>query len=233
MLRPCRATSTAVTYPAFRRLWACVVLCGAACYPGAVTDVSQLDVVAALHADTTRLDGVRTYAMPDTVVHRASTLGGRETVPVSRAFDAQILADVARNLEALGFVRELQPQSNRPDVVVLVTVAATQEIDAWVSYPWFGWWGFYPGWTFFPAFSASWGISYPWAGSVSAYTWTQGTLIVDMVDTRSPDIANLKISSVWAGALNGVLQSDTPSGASERLQNGIDEMFRLSPYLQR
>ena len=228
MLRPCRATSTAI-----RRLLAgATLLSGAACYPGAVTDVSELDVVAALHADTARLDGVRTYAMPDTVLHRTSTLGGQETVPVSRAFDAQILADVARNLESLGFVRELQPQAHRPDVVVLVTVTATQEIDAWVSYPWFGWWGFYPGWTFFPAFTAAWGVSYPWAGSVSAYTWTQGTLIVDMIDARSPDIANLKISSVWAGALNGVLQSDSPSG-SERIQSGIDEMFRLSPYLQR
>ena len=233
MPRPCRATSTTATRFAFRRLLACaVVLSGGACYPGAVTDVSELDVVAALHGDTARLDGVRTYAMPDTVLHRSSTLGGQETVPVSRAFDAQILADVARNLEALGFVRELQPESHRPDVVVLVTVTATQEIDAWVSYPWFGWWGFYPGWTFFPAFSASWGISYPWAGSVNAYTWTQGTLIVDMVDARSPDVANLRISSLWAGALNGVLQSDSPSG-SERIQNGIDEMFRLSPYLQR
>lgn len=204
----------------------------AACYTGTVTDVSELDVVAALHGDTALLAGARTYAMPDTVVHLKTTLSGQETVPVSRAFDAQILADVARNLEALGFLRELAPREHRPDVVVLVGVTATKEVEAWVSYPWFGWWGFYPGWGFFPGWNASWGIAYPWAGAVSAYTWTQGTLIVDMVDTRNFDVAAQRIHSVWAGALNGVLEADSPN-ASARLENGINEMFRLSPYLKR
>lgn len=209
---------------------ACVFV--VSCYPAAISDVAELDVVAALHGDTTKFDAVHTFAMPDTIVHITQGLGAGE-VGLTRQFDALILSTVAQNLEQLGYVRVTDPVATRPDVIVLVGATASVQVEAWVSYPWFGFWGFYPGFAFNPAFNPAWGIAYPWAGSVSAFTWNQGTLIVDMIDTHNIDTQNLRVSSLWAGALSGVLGVSSSVPPQTRLTQGIDEMFVLSPYLRK
>jgi Domain of unknown function (DUF4136) len=210
---------------------AALVAAGPACYPGRIMDVAQLDVVAALHGDTVDFGALRTFAMPDTVVHLTEQLGAAD-IPVSRAFDALILSEVASNFEARGYVRELAPAQHRPDFIVLVAVTASVQVDAWVSYPWFAWWGFYPGWAFFPGFTPAWGINYPWSGVVSAFAWTQGTLIVDMIDLRNIDPQRREIHSLWAGALNGVIDAASGVPPEQRLTSGINQMFELSPYLR-
>ena len=203
----------------------------ATCVETPLPPVGELDVVLALRDDTVNFQTIRTFAMPDTIVHLEEGTSFVST-PISRTFDAQILASVARNFEGRGYVRELAPATNRPDLVVLVAATASTNVTAWASYPWFGAWGFYPGWGFYGGFTPAWGVAYPWApigGGI--FVWRSGTLLVDAIDARRIDVATQQINSVWGGAMNGVLQGDDSGG--QRVLDGIDEMFVLSPYLHR
>jgi uncharacterized protein DUF4136 len=201
----------------------------AACSDTTLPPAGELDVVLALRDDTVNFQAIERFAMPDTVLHldEIINVGG---APVTRQFDAEILDQVAKNFEARGYVRELSPQTSRPDVVVLVAVTASTQVTAWVSYPWFSTWGFYPGWGFYSGFSSVWGVTYPWAPVASAFVWRSGTLLVDAIDARNIDVEAKQIHSVWGAALNGVLNGESPEA---RLVTGIDKMFVLSPYLHR
>jgi len=204
-------------------------LLAVACSDATVSTAGELDVVLALRDDTVNFQAVERFAMPDTVIHldEIIDIGG---APVTREFDAEILARVAQNFESRGYVRELSPQTHRPDLVVLVAVTASTHVTAWVSYPWYSAWGFYPGWGFYSGFSPTWGVAYPWAPVASAFVWRSGTLIVDAIDARRIDVVARQVHSVWGGAMNGVLDG---TSAQSRVLGGIDEMFVLSPYLHR
>ena len=189
-----------------------------------------LDLVVAVRDPATDFAALRTFAMPDTIVHLSEVVTSIEDVPISRAHDAEILRLVAENFEARGYVRETNPRVNRPDFIVLVGAVASEHFVAYASYPWYDWWGFYPGFAYYSGFSADYGVFYPWAGTVGGYAWRQGTVIVDAIDARVVDTTAKRVRSMWVGALNGVLND---SNASARLESGIDDMFTLSPYLRR
>src|SRR4051812_1568654 len=118
------------------------------CVETPLPPVGELDVVLALRDDTVNFQAVRTFAMPDTIVHLEEGTSFVST-PIPRTFDAQILAQVAKNFEERGYVRELAPATHRPDLVVLVAATASTQVTAWASYPWYGAWGFYSGWGFY------------------------------------------------------------------------------------
>jgi hypothetical protein len=53
---------------------------------------------------------------------------------------------------------------------------------------------------------------------------------MEMVDQARIDPNNEKIPVIWAGIINGVLES-SESGVKARLSSGIDQCFIQSPYL--
>jgi hypothetical protein len=205
-------------------------LSSGSCTEGTVPP-EALDLVVAVRDTAADFASLRTFAMPDTVIHLADVVTTIDDVPISRAYDDLILASVARNFEARGYVRESNPRANRPDFIVLVAAVASDHFVAYTTYPWYSWWGFYPGFAYYPGFDPAYGIFYPWAGSVGGYAWTQGTVIADAIDARVVDTDEKQIRSLWVGALNGVLSGS--GDATARLESGIDDMFTLSPYLRR
>lgn len=117
----------------------------------------------------------------------------------------------------------------RPDFVVLVSATATTNYNAFVGYPWFTTWGFYSGLSSFnPGFNASWAIVYPWFPVVGTTAFDRGTLLVDLVPTKSVNPTAETVSAAWTGAataaLNGAVTQDVVTAS-------IDKMFQLSPYL--
>jgi hypothetical protein len=164
----------------------------------------------------------RTFSLPDTVVHLAPLNG--VPLAVSREHDDAILASIRENMIARGYVENTSPATVRSDLILLAGVTASEQYAAWQSYPWFSVWGFYPGWSF-EQFSNAWGVTYPW----TAASYTRGTLVVDMIATRSVQPVSQRISSVWAGAAAAALTGAVTDG---QIDAAIDEMFALSPYLR-
>jgi hypothetical protein len=170
---------------------------------------------------------LRTFAMPDTVVHFNPVTGNPIDVP--RQFDRAALDQVRQDLLSRGYVQISNPLTVRPDFIVLVGASATQNYNAFVSVPWFGLWGSAPVWGWFaPGFDTSWGIVYPWFGTVGVTSYDRGTLVVTIVPTASVNPTGKQISAVWAGVATAVLAGQVTSAS---VQAAINRMFDLSPYL--
>ena len=170
---------------------------------------------------------LHTFAMPDTVAHLVPITG--TPLPMTGQFDAVALNQVRADLLARGYTDVSNTPGVTPDFVVLVGATATDNFNAFVTFPWFNFWGSSPIFDFFtPGFSGAWGIIWPWAPVVGVTSYPRGTLIVTIVPTASIDQANETIQAAWAGVATGLLNG---SITTLTVTTAIDKMFALSPYL--
>ena len=189
------------------------------CYPSGPSDVTDRDTVMTAFDPAMDFGAVRTWAMPDEVF---VTEGSDDNV--TDEFDELILDRVAENMAKLGYVREMNPEVNGADAVVIVQ-KSKRTSTGWVpGVPpgWCGWpgWGF-PGWGCYPPF-------YPWI-PVSV---TTGSVFVEMYDPNKPTKdSEPELPAVWGAVLNGLASGSTTSAA--RIRDGIDQAFAQSPYLGR
>jgi len=198
-----------------------------ACHPDEPTAVSELDVVATAHDDTTNFAGITTYAMPDSVVEIVPPESVATTPPFNHAFDRQILDSVASKLNALGYTRlPSYDANNPPDVVVTIKGIVVRNTDIYVSYPWWGYWGWW-GWPC--CYGPGWGVGYP---IVTATQYDVGTVAVDMWDVRRSDPVAMRVPAVWTAALRGLVEG-SPLDTPARIDQAINRAFDQSPYLGR
>lgn len=188
------------------------------CYPGDQLTTEEADVVVTLFDDQTDFSTLRSYAMPDTIVH---LVADSSEGSIRRDFDDEILAQVAAEMAAKGFTRESDP--NNADAFMLIS-AATREQVGYTGYPWGGYWGWYlpypPGW--------GWGW-YPWyGGGGTIYTYRSGTVFMQLLDPAQADSTEEKIPTVWIGAINGLVEGNE---IEERISDGIRQAFAQSSYL--
>jgi hypothetical protein len=170
---------------------------------------------------------LHTFAMPDTVARLVPLTG--TPLPITGQFDAVALNQVRTNLLARGYTDVSNTPGVTPDFVVLVGVSATTNFNAWVTFPWFNFWGFSPIFNFFtPGFSSAWGIVFPWAVIVGPSAFDRGTLIVTIEPTAEINPADETITAAWAGVATGLLNG---SITTLTVTTAIDKMFALSPYL--
>ena len=169
---------------------------------------------------------LRTFAMPDTVVHFAPVVGA--PVPISRDFDRTILDRTRQNFIARGYTQVTPSASVVPDFVVLVGATESDNFNAFNTYNWFTIWGFSPIWIFNPNFNNSWIYVYPWFPVTGNVGYPRGTLVISLTPTVSINPLAQSIQAAWAGVATG-LAAGTQTNAS--ITAAIDEMFRQSPYL--
>lgn len=199
-----------------------------ACTPGTDISASESDVVTTQFDPEVDFGALRTFIMPDSVVH--ITDDGEDDPNLKRQFDAQILNSVAGHFEALGYERlpgDAPDTTNPPDFVVLV--GATSSDFFYSNWGCGGYWGWWPGWGYYPPgyWGPGYGCYYP--PSVS-YAYTTGTLFVLGMDPDGIDVDEQLFPIGWAGAINGVL-NDSSASIADRLDRNIDQMFAQSPYL--
>jgi hypothetical protein len=188
---------------------------------------SRGGTVTAFRDASVNFQDLQTFAMPDVVAHFTPATGS--PLPVSRAFDGDMLDRVRSNLIARGYTPASNPQTTAPDFVVLVGATATANHAAFVSYSWFSYWGFYSGFdSFDPGFDATWGIVYPW-NSAAVVSFPRGTIVVDLIPTETVQPVRKTIRSAWAGVATALLDGTLTSAD---VTAAIDKMFALSPYLR-
>lgn len=203
--------------------WASVALALAgafatSCTPGSEITAAESDLVATLYDKAFDFGGVQSYAMPDSILHVTGDTDNGNSTLLSRDHDAEILAKVASELDALGWTRRTDP--NNADVIVLLAATASVQLSAYT--PWYGYWDWYypyqPGW--------SWYYPYP----VLDYDYTLGTLAILMSDPASADPGSDTYSVRWVAAINGVLD-DSDASKQQRVSNAVAQAFDQSPYL--
>ena len=209
-----------------KRWYAIPALAGAmltvsSCYPGGATNVQQLDLVVTAHDETVDFTSLSTYVLLDSVVHVDIEDNNNDDL-LDRANDALILSRIRSNIEAMGYVEEADPANNTPDVMFLVGAWAVTNTNAYIGYPWWDWWGWYPGWG---CCGPGYGWGYPSAPVVVQYD--TGTLVITMVDPNGAAADVIPVN--WVAGMNGVLGS---GGTTIRITDGIDQAFDQSPYLR-
>jgi hypothetical protein len=206
----------------------------AACYPTGVDSTSDYSTVTTVYDTAFSASGgfqaLTTYSIPGATTANPQNcvienLADGGTYQFTNAlFQTTICSTLANQLDDLGYTlvdAALTPGGTPPDFIVTVG-ALTQSYTAYVSYPWYGYWGgYYP---YYPW--GGWGIYYPWGGVY--YSYNVGTLVITMVKPTSlPDGGQM--NAVWAGALNGLVTST--SVTPPIVANGIVQAFTQSPYL--
>jgi len=192
----------------------------AACYPGGPEYVSDYDVTYTYIIDENYNwddKAKNVYFMPDTVVD-VSEPG---TSPSPIASQSQILANVAQEMNAYGFVREPDSaMAQNTDFIVLVSRVRTNNY----YYNWWGGWGGYWG--------GYWGgcCYYPPVATVSNYR--TASLTIQIIDTKKITIGEHEIPIIWQGVGDGLFEGSA-SSISTRGQASIKQMFKQSPYLNR
>jgi hypothetical protein len=196
-----------------------------ACEPKWNLPPEDFDVVLTLYDPEADFGGIRTYAMPDTIVHLYETTGERPIL--SRQNDELILGLVAANMDSLGYIREYEPEEVRPDVLMLVSATSEYNYFHYSTFSWWGHWGWYSGAGNYTG--STWGWGFPW-GRTYEFEVPAGTLFIDMLDFENLDWENEIIPIIWEGAINGVLD-DTGADQQARLTELINRAFDQSPYL--
>ena len=184
------------------------------------------NIVTTFKDSTFNFTVLHTFAMPDTVVHFAPVVGA--PVPISREFDATILARTRQDFLARGYTEVTPSSSVIPDFVVLVGTTESDNFNAFITSNWFTIWGFSPVWIFNPNFNNSWTLVYPWFPVVGTTSYERGTLVITLIPTLTVNPLGQSIQAAWAGVATG-LANGTQTNAS--VTAAIDEMFRQSPYL--
>jgi hypothetical protein len=207
-----------------------------ACYP-VEKDIAYEDIDIALTqydkdyylpGDYNYFQGFQTFIVPDTVVHIIEDGVADE---ISREYDKYVLEQVRSNLLKLGYQEESNPDANPSDIAVTVSVTTSEHI----VYDWYPYWAWF--WFLIKkgvgTYSTSVEDNYPWNpyyGYGTAYSYTAGTVIMEMVDVTKVNETTQEIPVIWAGLVNGAV-GGPEDGIKNRLSTGIDRCFDQSPYL--
>jgi len=195
----------------------------AACHPGDVGNVSELDLVVTNNDKSVDFGSFATYALPDTVFDLADLIedGGEDW---NGEFDAHILAEFVRNIEARGYARVApeivggEPTWPQGEPDLLAVIGGLKTKGYLYSYWWGGGYPWYPGWGYYPP--------YP-----SVYEYEQGTIVVNLLDYQSRDEDAEVFAGVWQAVLNGVASGSSSTSIRGRITSGMNQAFTQSPYL--
>lgn len=205
-------------------LIALVAVILASCTPeSGLKTADDYDVVVTLYDKEADYGSIRTYLMPDSVVHFQDPQYPAQ--PLTHDYDDLILERVEYNLQAIGYRKETDPEENDPDIIVMVS-ATSSEWQA-LNYSWlprWGWWGQWPGG------GTDWNYQSPYYGGGQVYSFSTGTLLIDMGDVRDVEEGEEDMGGIWTAAMNGVL-TDGSSDTPQKLVDFIDRAFNQSPYL--
>jgi len=190
------------------------------CYPGGAEYVEDIDAVYTTFDDKFEFSSRGTYAMPDKIVVDAKRDDDGNWVPeyMPQPFANEILEHIEANMTANGWTRLANDGDGYPDedADVVLTPAAMKSTTYFYSY-WYDWWY---GW------GGYWGWYYPPYVTVSSYT--TGSLILVIADPHSESPINQSQAS-WVAVANGLFTGNYDLG---RVEEGIDQAFRQSPYLK-
>lgn len=197
---------------------ALISLTATSCYYDYGLSYNDYDVVATAHSPSANFGAYKTFFMPDTIPH----LTDETSDLIGRTYDQQILNAIANSFEAVGYRRIDTTSVTGPDFIVTVEAVGSKTYVFYGGGYW-GWYPWYPGWGY------GWGGYYPYYPPVYGGSYSNGTIIVNMID---PDIArsDSTFGAVWFGAINGLL-GDTQAGVQARFNKSINQLFVQSPYL--
>jgi hypothetical protein len=189
------------------------------CYPDYGMSTEDYDMVLTRKDTTTDFGSYIYFYMSDSIAHIDNE--GIMDKPETK-YDAQILAMLSSQFEALGYTRifkkEDVPETDLNKVFVVTNAMMSVDIEYYYYY--WGYWGwYYPYYPYYP----------PYYGGT--YTYTVGTLITNMNVPKETISDTLRFEPVWTSVINGLTSESTTGNIQARVKNSILQAFAQSPYL--
>ena len=139
-----------------------------------------------------------------------------------------VLDGIQKNLLNYGWIEITDTTGgNYPDVYMNAYLWTSKVSGAiyYPGYPWHGG-GYYPGYPgYYPGYPG-------WCGGATYYSYTTGTILIDMMDLIHPDTANHQLDIIWSAGINGVVSS-SESNNDTRIKFSVDQAFSQSKYLKK
>lgn len=184
----------------------------AGCYPQGPEYTDEFDIVFTNYDESASFKALKYYAIPDEVVDINGNYDPAQGPEfISPQYSTLIINRIKSNMNALGYTEVAD--TGQADVIILP--GALEVTNITYSY-WYSYWDYYYGY----------GWYYPYT---TVSTYTTGSLIMTMVDRKNLNPAN-KGRAIWFGVVNGLLEGASADFGS-RINKGIDQAFRQSPYL--
>lgn len=177
-----------------------------------IGDPSEIDAVLTVREPDRDFDGLRTFAMPESVADLSNLVD--DPRPLTDAYDQDYIDAVADNMAEYGWMRV--GDVDDADVLVLNGKVAS---DHWVTMTY--WYPYYPYYLYYPY--------YPY--DTVTVNYETGTLLTVMLEpSRLEMIDDIEtVPAIWTATAIGLLSSDAPTGA--RVEKVIDQAFEQSDYL--
>jgi hypothetical protein len=189
--------------------------------------VKDYDVVVTLYDQDFNFGNHATFALPDSVVHLRNP-DAEATDNITWVYDSHILSEVVDLFESRGY-QHVNPQVTPPDFFVLVSVTKQDWLEFPYEHHWWVNWSWYPHW---PGWTHTWDVIYPAQYTEEPYSFSQGTLFIDIIDAKNMDVTGERMYLRWTAVINGVL-GYTDSKSQNRIITNIKQAIEQSPYLSR
>ena len=201
------------------------------CYNDYGLTPQDYDLVSTFFKKGVDFKKFQTFTLLDTVMR--VTNDGQDPSNVDTRFDKQIINDIEKNIKNYGYTEIRQEDvdsTNLPSVVILVSSVSSTNYAYSPGY-WWGYWGWYPGWSYYPGYGSGWGGYYPWYPGGTVYSYSTGSIFIEMVDPTDIDTENRRVNLQWGAGING-LTDDSSQNLSRRITEAIDQSFKQSTYLK-
>ncbi len=185
--------------------------------------VSETDVVATIRDEGTNFSGLtKTYAIVDKINIVDDPDNEIDSIQFWARYNDPVLGAINTNLANLGYTKV--DVSANPALFINVTANANTTVGGSYYPGW--WWGYYPCYPYY-----SWWCSGGWyPGTAYVYSFTEGALVIEMIDVNR-SMENEKATIIWLAGLTNVV-SDNPANNVDRAVTDINQAFKQSPYLR-
>lgn len=189
----------------------------ASCYPEKDRTIDDFDIVGTHLNPDVNLTNLNTFRVADSIILIYDTNNEAPSYPTEVA--NVILSRIKQNMLDNGWTEELV---DTPDVYLSSRLWETTTVGA-IYYPpyWNPW---YPGYP--PGYWPGWG------GGASYYSYTSGTVTIDMFNLKEFDANADEVPVSWNAVVNGLV-SNSGSSNTSRIERGINQAFTQSPYLKK
>jgi len=195
----------------------------ASCYPEKDRTIDDFDIVGTNYDDSKNWDDYKTFYVHDSILLVYDTT---EDVPEYPNEAATVILDgIQKNLIAYGWVEITDTTGGIIPDVYITPYVWTSDVSGAIYYPGYPWYGggYYPG---YPGYYPG----YPGWGGATYYSYTTGTILIDMLDLVHPDTINDQLDILWSAGINGIVSSGS---SLTRIKFSVDQAFSQSKYLKK
>ncbi len=191
-----------------------------------LNDLSSELIVYTNHDKGANFSKYETYALPDSIL-----LLDDKSKPTYYGADdpraTSIINAITSEMSARGYVRI----PNKAEADLGVQVSYVKDSNTIISYAntnpywWYGYDYYWPG-SYWNPYWWGWGPSYSYP---ITYTYTIGSLIIEMVALEDANPSTKKIPVIWTAYVAGILSNNQMN--INRTVSGIYQAFEQSPYI--